>query len=376
MYRTTNLPNTRIQVADALRGIAVIGIILIHSCEHFNLYWSGLGFERAEIPLLEKPVEDFMWWFFAGKMYTIFALLFGLSYYVQSDNQAQKGKDFTGRFTWRMILLFAIGMFNTSFYNGDVLVLYSLLGLLMPWLGKLSSKVLLCIFIFLIIQPIEIFGLISGTPLHIDPSIWETGMYPVLESGGFVDSLAASLRYGQPVTLAWYFNNGRITQTLAMFILGMLLGRKRLFYNEGNNRKVWGAILAASLLAALLLFNLKGKAGSPLSMAVSLWYNFAHTMALVSAVVLCWYRSLRFRNVFSKFSAIGRMSMTNYLLQSILGSMLFYNWGFGLYREIGMVYGLIAGIGIVTVQYLFSYFWLRHFTNGPAEWVWKRLTWI
>ncbi|MDE7126286.1 MAG: heparan-alpha-glucosaminide N-acetyltransferase domain-containing protein, partial [Bacteroidales bacterium] len=93
MYRTTNLPNTRIQVADALRGIAVAGIILIHSCEHFNLYWSGLSLDRAIIPALEKPVTDFMWWLFAGKMYTIFALLFGLSFYVQSDNQAQRGND-------------------------------------------------------------------------------------------------------------------------------------------------------------------------------------------------------------------------------------------------------------------------------------------
>ena len=128
MYRTTGLPNTRIRVADALRGIAVAGIILIHACEHFNLYWAGLPYRRALVEGLEEPVAEFMWWLLAGKMYTIFALLFGLSFYVQSDNQAQRGRSFTGRFTWRMVLLLGIGLVNTAFYNGDVLVLYALLG--------------------------------------------------------------------------------------------------------------------------------------------------------------------------------------------------------------------------------------------------------
>lgn len=115
MYRTTGLPNTRIRVADALRGIAVAGIILIHACEHFNLYWAGLPYRRALVEGLEEPVAGFMWWLLAGKMYTIFALLFGLSFYVQSDNQAQRGRSFTGRFTWRMVLLLGIGLVNTAF---------------------------------------------------------------------------------------------------------------------------------------------------------------------------------------------------------------------------------------------------------------------
>lgn len=377
MYKTTNLPNTRIQVADALRGIAVAGIILIHSCEHFNLYWSGLSLDRAIIPALEKPVTDFMWWLFAGKMYTIFALLFGLSFYVQSDNQAQRGNDFTGRFTWRMILLCIIGMVNTAFYNGDVLVLYSILGLLMPWLGKLPTRWLWAIFAFLVIQPFEMFSLLSGIDLHISTESWDKGLYPVLEDGGFIDSLIASLRYGQPVTLAWYFNSGRVTQTLSLFILGMLLGRMRMFYDEPGNMKKWLIAMCICLFAAVVLYFFPvGKDGTPLRMMTSLWYNFAHTLAMVSATVLLWYSSKGFRRVIGKFSVIGRMSLSNYLLQSILGSMVFYSWGFCLYREVGLVYGLLAGIGIVTVQYIFSYLWLRHHTHGPVEWVWKKLTWI
>lgn len=202
MYRTTCKPNTRIHVADALRGIAVAGIILIHACEHFNLYWSGMSFDRALVAGWEQPVADFMWWLLAGKTYTIFALLFGLSFYVQSDNQAQRGRDFTGRFTWRMALLFVIGWINTAIYNGDVLVLYSVLGLTLPWLGRLPSRWLRVVFVLLALQPLELLQLASGMRLYIDPGAWGEAAYPAFTDGGLWDTLVASVRYGQGLTFA------------------------------------------------------------------------------------------------------------------------------------------------------------------------------
>ncbi len=374
--RTSGLPNPRIGVADALRGLAVAGIILIHSCEHFNLYWSGMSFDRALVEGWEQPVTDFAWWLFAGKMYTVFALLFGLSFYVQSDNQAQRGRDFAWRFTWRMVLLFAIGMVNTAIYNGDVLVLYSMLGLLLPWLGRLPDRWLWGLFAVLALQPIEWAQLATVCRLYVDAGAWEAAAFPAFTDGGLGDTLWASLRYGQPITLAWYLNNGRVTQTLALFVLGLLLGRRRLFYDEPGNRRVWGRVLAGSLLMAALLFRGFGEWGTPLRVMTAAWYNLAQTMVVVSSAVLLWYAFAGFRRLFGRLATIGRMSLTNYLLQSILGTFVFYNWGLGLYREVGVVYALLCGVGIVAVQYLFSRWWLGRFSHGPVEWLWKRLTWI
>lgn len=140
MYRTTNRPNTRIEVADALRGIAVAGIILFHAREHFNLYWSALDLPRAGFGSWEQPVADALGFLLSGKMYAIFALLFGLSFFIQSDNQAQRGNDFSLRFAWRMVLLFGIGLVNAAIYNGDVLTYYALFGLLMIPIGKLPNR--------------------------------------------------------------------------------------------------------------------------------------------------------------------------------------------------------------------------------------------
>ena len=139
MHRTTNLPNTRIEVADALRGIAVAGIILFHAREHFNLYWSGLNYLRAGFGGWEQTVAGALGFLLSGKMYAIFALLFGLSFFIQSDNQAQRGNDFSLRFAWRMVLLFIIGLVNAAIYNGDVLTYYAVFGLLMIPIGKLPS---------------------------------------------------------------------------------------------------------------------------------------------------------------------------------------------------------------------------------------------
>lgn len=376
MYRSTGKPNSRIQVADALRGIAVAGIILIHACEHFNLYWSGIPFNRALVAGWEEPVERFMWWLLAGKMYTIFALLFGLSFYIQNDNQAQRGYDFSRRFGWRMFLLLIIGFVNTAFYNGDVLVLYALLGITLPLFAKLPTRWLWIVFALFALQPLELYQLCSGRNLYIDAGVWSQAANPAYTTGNLPEALLASLRYGQPVTLAWYLNNGRITQTLAMFLLGLLLGRRRLFYDEPGNRKVWGRILVASLLFAAGLFPGYGAAGTPLHVMTAAWYNLAQTMALISGVVLLWYAWSGFRRTVAPLTAIGRMSLTNYLLQSILGTALFYHWGAGLYCKVGMVYGLLVGAGIVIVQYQFSRLWLRRFSHGPVEWIWKRLTWL
>ena len=148
MYKTRNLPNTRIDVADALRGIAVAGIILYHSVEHFNIFTQ----EPIVHPLpSDQTVADVLAWLLSGKMYGIFAMLFGLSFFIMNDNQQQKGKNFSLRFAWRMCLLFMFGIINVTFYDGDILMLYACYGLLLIPISYLPSKWVWCIIVMLAI---------------------------------------------------------------------------------------------------------------------------------------------------------------------------------------------------------------------------------
>lgn len=363
MYRTTNRPNTRIEVADALRGIAVAGIILFHAREHFNLYWSALDNARAGFGAWEQTAADALGFLLSGKMYAIFALLFGLSFYIQSDNQAQRGRDFSLRFAWRMVLLFGIGLVNAALYNGDVLTYYAVFGLLLIPIGKLPTRWVWVIAALLFIQPLELYQYFSGHTLSLRAIAGSETLYPTLATGTFAESARASLLYGPISSFAWAFEHGRATQTPLLFVLGMLAGRYRLFYDEGRNRLIWSALLATGILGTWLI-------------PFEAMRNLATATAIVAAVVLAWYLWPAFRRGLHGMTFFGRMSLTNYLLQSLLGTALFYNWGLALYRHVDVIYGTLLGVGIILIQYIFCRLWLGRFSHGPVEWLWKKLTWI
>ena len=378
MYKTQGLKNSRIEVADALRGLAVIGIILYHSIEHFNL----VSFDVSASLPFDRTLFNILTVLLSGKMYGIFALLFGLSFFIMRDNQEQKGKDFSLRFAWRMVLLFGFGVLNLCFYNGDILTFYALLGLLMIPAGYLSTPVLWGLTIFLLIQPIEIYSLISGW--KPDLSSMYQGYMEMGKANGegtFFESAAASLKYGFPVSLAWFLDKGRITQTLGLFYLGILFGRLRLFYNEGNHLKIWRIVCAVSVAAVAAGVIFGNRSGGSVDFGgvdnfLHPIFNLAILLLIVSTVVLCWYAFSGFRKSLSHVCFFGRMSLTNYLMSSVLGTLVFYGWGFGMYKVFGTTWSFLVGIAIVVLQIILLYQWSKKHQRGPLETVWRYLTWL
>ena len=116
--------HARVDVADVLRGLAVMGIIILHSIEHFNFYsFPDTAGQSAWLNFSDKAIWSGLFFMFGVKAYAIFALLFGFSFFIQDDNQRLRGNDFRLRFCWRLILLFLIGNINASFFTAEVLVL-------------------------------------------------------------------------------------------------------------------------------------------------------------------------------------------------------------------------------------------------------------
>lgn len=124
----------RIDVADALRGFAIMGIFLLHCIEHFNFY-SFPETDSSILKFTDKMIWDSMFFTFGGKAYGIFALLFGFSFFIQDNNQLERGNDFRLRFLWRLFLLFIWGNINAMFFTGEILVLYSIVGVLLIGIG-------------------------------------------------------------------------------------------------------------------------------------------------------------------------------------------------------------------------------------------------
>ena len=371
MYTTRHLPNTRIDVADALRGIAVAGIILYHSVEHFNIFTKETIIHTLPT---DQAVADVLAWLLSGKMYGIFAMLFGLSFFIMNDNQQQKGRSFSGRFAWRMCLLFLFGVVNVAFYDGDILMLYACYGLLLIPISYLPSKAVWCIIALLAIQPVELVCLLTG--YEIDHStLWEVygKINSAHEHGSFLENTLTNLRYGFEVNFRFNVFSGRLTQLLCLFILGMQLGRERLFYNEGHNLQIWHKILlgAAIMVAILSLVDYS---------AIASWlnpiYNLLILLMIVSAVVSAWYAFEGVRKVLHHLCIFGRMSLTNYLLQSIIGCSIFCGYGLGCYYKLGVTYAVLVGIAMVIVQYSFARYWFSNHQRGPMEGLWRKLTWI
>ena len=371
MYRTSGLPNTRIDVADALRGIAVAGIILYHSVEHFDIF--------TKDPIVhtlgcDQTVGDVLAWLLSGKMYGIFAMLFGLSFFIMNDNQQQKGRSFSGRFAWRMCLLFIFGLVNVAFYDGDILMLYAVYGLLLIPISYLPSKTVWCIIALLAIQPVELCCLITSTTID-HSTLFEIYNKTIAlhEHGTFGENAVNNLRYGFELNLRFNVFSGRLTQLLCLFILGMQLGRQRLFYNEGKNLKIWHIILCVS---ATLVIALSFVDFGALEMWLKPIYSLFILLMIVSGVVSAWYAFKSVRSVLHHLCIFGRMSLTNYLLQSIIGSFIFSGYGLACYRLVGTTYAVLIGLGMVICQYLFCRYWFRNHPRGPLEGLWRKFTWI
>lgn len=388
-YQPSALPNTRIDVADVLRAVAIAGIVLIHFIEHLNFY----AFPEPQSELwaaINSHVWDITFFVFSGKMYAIFALLFGLSFFIQHDNQAQRGSDFRPRFLWRMVLLMAWGILDTIFYNGDILLLYAACGVVIIPLIRASNKVLITTAIILLLQPIELgciaVGLVNGGTALPDIGVGALfdGLFPAQAEGSLGDVMAAGIRYGIPMNFLWAIANGRFTQVIALFLIGIYLGRKRLFYNENNNLRIWKRLLVISLTLWAVFIPAEAflpemitvpTAQHGLGIALKMWLNFAMMTTYVSAIVIVFYTT-RFGKKLSVIAPYGRMTLTHYIGQSVIGTFLFYNWGLGLYRTVGVTASLGMGAALIVLQWLFSHWWSKTHKRGPLEEIWSRLTWI
>lgn len=381
--------HARVEVADVLRGLAVMGIILLHSIEHFNFYsFPDTTGQSAWLAFTDKAVWDGLFFLLGGKAYAVFALLFGFSYFIQYDNQRMRGHDFRLRFCWRLILLFLIGNLNAMFFTAEVLVLYSLVGFILPLTCKMKDKWIFVLACILLIQPLPLYYTLRACfdPAFVTPAL-PTGdlwgaTFEVQSHGTFWETVRVNLWEGQLASLAWAWDNGRVFQTAALFLLGFLAGKRGLFLKE--NLKIWNKVLCGSLLAFFPLYGLGNmlpgfidnpSIRTPLLLIISSLYKFAFMLLLVSAILFAYYRT-RLQRRLAQIVPYGRMSLTNYITQSIFGSLLFYNWGLGLHDDLGITASFLTGILLFILQFNFCRWWMAHHSHGPMEYLWKRATWL
>ena len=379
---------SRIDSIDALRGFAVFAILLVHCVEHFifSVYPTS---SPVWLTTLDNITSNIVFTLFAGKAYAIFALLFGFTFCVQYTNSKNKGVDFGYRFLWRLVGLVLLSTINAAFFpGGDILLLYAIVGVELFVVRNLNNRVILALAILFLLQPFELYNyiatLVDGN--YAIPQYGVGAMYEkiseVSQNGTFWEFLKTNITLGQKASLMWAVEAGRASQTAGLFLLGLLLGRKDKFQNNPQNQQFWQNTLIISAISYIVLYSLYvmitndyATQAKTIGVAVDMWQKLSMTFVMVSSFMLLTSRGVA-KNQISKLSIYGRMSLTNYISQSIIGLLIFYPFGLYLSPYLGYTASVIIAILIFVLQLNLCKWWMKTHKQGPFENIWRRWTWI
>lgn len=392
MQQTTLTKIPRIEVVDALRGFAVLAIILVHNLEHFIFpVYPDPASQPEWLNILDEGVFSIIFSLFAGKAYAIFSLLFGFTFYIQYTNQLRKGKDFGYRFLWRLLLLAGFATLNAAFFPaGDVLLLFCVVGLFLFLVRKWNDKAVLIAAVILLLQPVEWFHYIASlfNPEYTLPNLGVGAMYNEVaeytKEGNFWNFIWGNVTLGQKASLFWAIGAGRFLQTAGLFMLGLLIGRKQLFATSDNNARFWVKALIISAILFCPLYQLKVMLydnsdavmiKQTVGVILDMWQKFAFTAVLVASFVLL-YQKESFKKLTAGLRFYGKMSLTNYISQSILGAIIYFPFGLYLAPYCGYTVSLLIGFVLFLLQVSFCKWWLKGHKQGPLEGIWHKLTWI
>lgn len=388
-------PTNRITIVDALRGFALAGIVICHVVENYIGSVPTAEFNDAvHQGLIDDIVDGFIGFFLRGKFIALFSFLFGLSFFIQMDNAQTKGKRFGTRFLWRLILLFAIGFVHSLFYRGDILTVYAILGIFLIPFYNVSNKWLLGIaaLLFMGLARFLLFASIGGegvfTNFDNNPESPKVlAYYDTLKNGTLLDVFATNATQGHIDKAEFQYGVfGRGYFTFAFFLVGLFVGRSGFFKRYKEEPKLMKKILVYSLIALVVSFGIM--AGGFISMGTNFnlqsWnamigltgMDMSNAAMTIIYIVLfaMWFKKSKGEKLLLKFAPYGRMALTNYVLQSIIFTFVFFGWGFGLIGELRQVYTFLLALLFIALQMLVSKWWMQYFKYGPLEWLWRSLT--
>lgn len=380
---------TRIEVLDVFRGFAVFGIFVVNieimNCTFinqgtFSQQWTS-GMDQFAVRILQL--------FFYTKFFPIFSLLFGLGIAMQALKLQERNKLSFSFFGRRMSGLFILGLLHiTLLWSGDVLHLYAMLGLLTTLLIRQSKKLILALSALVLFFPFyeqwfAWFVQLTG----FQPESYLEGYageetIRIIRSGSFVEGMELRLReYLANIPLLFLF---LAPVAMSMFLLGLYLGK----INILKDLKAFISKLARPMIALALITNLYRiiflffLPDFEIYRTAELRPHFFKMMELSDMFMGLFYLWLigwlwyftSAKKLLSPLQYVGRMALTNYIMHSVIGLILFTAVGFQLYETMSPSQTLLTAILVFAFQLIYSRLWLSYFRYGPLEWLWRCFT--
>ena len=396
----TNFITKRIEIVDALRGFSLAGIVIVHFIENYIAGPPTQDFmDATHTSIFDDIIDGIIFILIRGKFFALFSFLFGLSFFIQMDRAAGKGINFQGRFLWRILILLGIGYIHHLFYRGDILTIYAIVGIFLIPFYKLSTKWLLVFISVVFLGGFRylIFSITGGdqifTSIEMSPDNEEIiAYYKILEEGSLWEVFKSNATQGHLMKLDFQFGVfSRGYLTFGFFLAGLLFGRIRFFEKISEYKKLNKKILIGSIIVFILsfilsgiLFSLTNTNGTNLSFnswinmfALSFYdlSNIAMTFILISLFIILW-KTIKGEKFLRKFIPYGKMALSNYFVQTVIGTLILYGWGFGQIGKWPNSYIFLISILFIILQMSFSKWWLKKFIYGPIEWFWRSLTYF
>jgi len=388
-------PNKRIDILDILRGFAITGII-------FNniLYFSGYNFipfnELSQFPSfrLDEKIYYFLDVIITAKFYTLFSILFAVGFYLQFNKRRKDSANFIPTYRRRLLILFIVGLVHSLIWFGDILLLYAIIGFILILFRNVKKKYLLWWSILFLLLPTLIdLALLSFFPVpdtngtvsqssgvHTSyPDMDPEAIIKIFQTGTLTELFFLNIHH-----LVWkwlsYIPSGRFLITLGIFLLGYYLGSIRFFTEK--YRVVLLAVLSF-LIGIVTTVSAQIVGGNPYLFPPTLHNISFKALLTVGQIFLCLFyvvlvvqmvKTSIGGKILEYLKPVGKMALTNYLFQTTLLIVIFYNFGLNLIGRISLMPSLVIAILVLVFQIVVSNIWLRHYRFGPLEWIWRCLT--
>ncbi len=388
-------------ILDFFRGIAIFGILIVNMAWYNAPLFAQMGDFVLFDDTANRLAHIFIMIFFESKFYPLFALLFGIGFYVFTQKADVNIQALVYRYRLRLLYLLIFGILHVVFFwHGDILIIYALFGFVMTWFYKSSDKKVMVWGTIFLLLPVAIISLLVAL-LKMAMAMPEIG--PGLEAGfreqllyarDFIEKSILVYREGSfsdmiRVRLMEYAHaiNGIIfafPNVLFLFLTGMYMGRKKVFQDLDRAETILRKIFYWCLPVAVIFTPLYVYAMLHGSMLVPDWnmvlmiaggmIGGTAQMFVYLYLFLLLYKKFKERPLVRRISFVGRMAFTNYLMHTIIVTTLVYGYGLGLYAQINYWQGILLAAAIYLLQLYWSEPWLRKYRFGPFEWLWGSMT--
>lgn len=392
----------RIQVLDVLRGLALLGIFLMN-IEFFSrsLLEVSTGIESS-LTGVDWLADAFVYVFVRGKFWTLFSLLFGMGFAVMLERGRERG-GFGAVYSRRLLVLLLIGVAHALLlWPGDILVPYALTGFVMLLLFRNTPVARLWKWglALYLVPTVLMWMMVGGIALaQLDPAGADevaaeiasgtarmredyARAAPVYSDGTFAEVTAQRWRDAK---LQWSWFPMMIPGILGVFLIGAWFMRSGVMRDAAAHRPLFrrlllvglplGALLAVAAMPLLIDTPLTEPtvqlAAGTMLMTIG---NLLLCLAYLSALVLATLGPLP--GLRDWLAPVGRMALSNYLLQSAFFTTVFYGYGLGMWGQVPRAWQVVLALGFFLLQVLLSRLWMRHFRYGPVEWLWRALTYL